>query len=57
MEPIMTIPLTTMSEAEAARVAVQSDEAGLGALRTDRGNLPLDRIDLRADITDRKSVV
>jgi Ca-activated chloride channel homolog len=57
MEPIMTIPLTTMSEAEAARVAVQSDEAGLGALRTDRGNLPLDRIDLRADITGLTSHV
>ena len=27
------------------------DRAGFGALRTDRGNLPLDRLDVRAKIT------
>jgi Ca-activated chloride channel homolog len=58
MESIMTIPITTMSEAEAARAgAAPGDEPGLGALRTDRGNLPLDRIDLRADITGLTSRV
>ncbi|GAA2614247.1 hypothetical protein GCM10010399_51360 [Dactylosporangium fulvum] len=40
-----------MTEAEAARVAVSADEAGIGALRTERGNLPLDRLDVRATIT------
>jgi len=48
--PIST-PIATMSEAEAALLAAPGDEAGLGALRTERGNLPLDRIDLRVDIT------
>jgi Ca-activated chloride channel family protein len=47
----MTVPITPMSDAEAARAAAPVDEAGLGALRTERGNLPLDRIDVRADIT------
>ena len=51
MESIMTVPIMTMSESEAADAAAPRDGAGLGALRTDRGNLPLDRIDLRADIT------
>ena len=43
--------VATMSEAEAQRVAAPKDDAGLGALRTDRGNLPLDRIDVHAAIT------
>ncbi|HTQ19733.1 VIT domain-containing protein, partial [Mycobacterium sp.] len=33
------------------------DEAGLGALRTERGNLPLDRIDVRAEISGLTSQV
>jgi Ca-activated chloride channel homolog len=57
MEFIMTVPITPMSEDEAARVAAPAEEAGLGALRTERGNLPLDRIDLRADITGLTSRV
>jgi Ca-activated chloride channel family protein len=40
-----------MSEAEAQRVAAPKDDAGLGALRTGRGNLPLDRIDVHTAIT------
>jgi Ca-activated chloride channel homolog len=48
--PIST-PIATMSDAEAALLAAPRDEAGLGALRTERGNLPLDGIDLRVDIT------
>jgi hypothetical protein len=40
-----------MPEAEAARVAAPVDGAGLGCLRTTRGNLPLDRLDVRAAVT------
>src|SRR6201984_3247924 len=47
----MTVRITSMTDAEASRVAAADDEAGLGALRTERGNLPLDRIDVRAEIT------
>jgi len=47
----MTVPITPMSDAEAAGLAAPGDEAGLGALHTERGNLPLDHIDLRVDIT------
>lgn len=43
--------VATMSEAEAQRVAAPKDDAGLGALRTERGNLPLDRIDVHTTIT------
>ncbi|GAB3857590.1 VIT domain-containing protein [Dactylosporangium cerinum] len=43
--------VATMSEAEALRVAAPKDDAGLGALRTGRGNLPLDRIDVHTAIT------
>ncbi|WIM87033.1 VIT domain-containing protein [Candidatus Mycobacterium wuenschmannii] len=53
----MTVPVTTMTEAEMADALPPNDEAGLGALRTERGNLPLDRIDLRADITGLTSRV
>ena len=51
MESIMNAPITAMTDAESARVAAPAEGAGLGALRTERGNLPLDRIDIRADIT------
>ncbi|HEV7899857.1 MAG TPA: VIT domain-containing protein [Planosporangium sp.] len=47
----MTLSITPMSPAEAARAAAPVDEAGLGALRTERGNLPLDRLDVHAAIT------
>jgi Ca-activated chloride channel family protein len=47
----MTVHIAPMSEAEATRVAAPDEDAGLGALRTEKGNLPLDLIDLRADIT------
>ncbi|GAA1818549.1 VWA domain-containing protein [Planosporangium flavigriseum] len=47
----MTLSVTTMTPDEAARVAAPVDEAGVGALRTERGNLPLDRLDVRAQIT------
>ena len=51
MESIMNASITAMTDAESARVAAPAEGAGLGALRTERGNLPLDRIDIRADIT------
>ena len=50
----MTVPITALTETE---VASGDDEAGLGALRTERGNLPLDRIDVTADITGLTSRV
>ncbi|WNV84688.1 VIT domain-containing protein [Umezawaea sp. Da 62-37] len=46
----MTFTTTPMRTAELDRVG-QSVDAGVGALRTDRGNLPLDRLDVRATIT------
>src|SRR3954469_6749201 len=47
----MTLSVTQMSPAEATRAAAPVEEAGLGALRTERGNLPLDRLDVHADVT------
>ncbi|OBI69299.1 DUF4349 domain-containing protein [Mycobacterium sp. E796] len=47
----MTVRITSMSDAETDRVAAPDDEAGFGALSTERGNLPLERIDVRAEIT------
>jgi Ca-activated chloride channel family protein len=46
----MTLSVAPMSPAEATRLAAPTEEAGVGALRTDRGNLPLDRLDVRAQI-------
>ena len=42
--------ISTMDAAEVGRIRILPD-AGFGALRTDRGNLPLDRLDVRARIT------
>ncbi|OBG40168.1 DUF4349 domain-containing protein [Mycobacterium sp. E3198] len=52
----MTVPITSMTDAEATGAA-PDDEAGLGALRTERGNLPLACIDVRAQITGLTSRV
>jgi len=57
MESIMNVPIVEMVEAEGARVALPEEDAGLGALSTERGNLPLDRVDIRADITGLTSRV
>jgi Ca-activated chloride channel family protein len=46
----MTVSVQPMSPAELGRIRTLPD-AGLGALRTDRGNLPLDRLDVRTRIT------
>jgi Ca-activated chloride channel family protein len=46
----MTVQIVGMSEAEATRVVADQD-AGLGALHTHRGNLPLDTIEVQAAIT------
>jgi Ca-activated chloride channel family protein len=43
--------VTPLTEPGIARERTPDDETGLGALRTERGNLPLDRLDVRADIT------
>ncbi|WP_214405971.1 VIT domain-containing protein [Pseudonocardia lacus] len=40
-----------LTDDELARDRDGGREPGLGALRTERGNLPLDRLDVRADIT------
>ena len=47
----MTVTVAPMTPAELDRVAPAPDEAGLGALATERGNLPLESIDVRATIT------
>ncbi len=52
----MTVPITSMSDAETTSAAPDG-EAGLGALRTERGNLPLACIDVRAQITGLTSQV
>ena len=46
----MTFTVTPMSPGELGRVRILPD-AGFGNLRTDRGNLPLDRLDVRAKIS------
>jgi Ca-activated chloride channel homolog len=53
----MTVRITTMTDAEETRAAESKEEAGLGALQTDRGNLPLERIDVQAEITGLTSRV
>jgi Ca-activated chloride channel family protein len=47
----MTISITPMGAPELDRIGQAGDDAGFGALRTERGNLPLDRLDVRATIT------
>ncbi|MFI5493767.1 VIT domain-containing protein [Actinoplanes sp. NPDC051859] len=46
----MTLSVTPMEPAELGRIRILPD-AGLGALHTDRGNLPLDRLDVQARIS------
>jgi Ca-activated chloride channel family protein len=46
----MTLSFSTMKPAELDRVRILPD-AGLGALLTERGNLPLDRLDVQARIS------
>lgn len=53
----MTVRITSMTDEQTGRAAAPDDEAGLGAVRTEWGNLPLDRIDVRADITGLTSQV
>jgi Ca-activated chloride channel homolog len=47
----MTVHLVPMSDNEAATVARPDSDAGLGALTTERGNLPLESIAAAASIT------
>lgn len=46
----MTFAVTPMSPGELERIRILPD-AGFGNLRTDRGNLPLDRLDVRARVS------
>ncbi|UQU68310.1 VWA domain-containing protein [Couchioplanes caeruleus] len=46
----MTLSVTPMEPAELGRIRILPD-AGVGALHTDRGNLPLDRLDVRTRIS------
>ncbi|WP_067500892.1 VIT domain-containing protein [Actinoplanes sp. TFC3] len=46
----MTLSVTPMEPAEIGRIRILPD-AGLGALHTERGNLPLDRLDVQAHIS------
>src|ERR1700750_1602022 len=46
----MTFTVQPMGAAEIEGIRILPD-AGFGALRTDRGNLPLDRLDVRARIS------
>jgi Ca-activated chloride channel family protein len=47
----MTFAVAPMKSAEADRIGRTIADAGIGALRTERGNLPLERLDVRAAIT------
>jgi Ca-activated chloride channel family protein len=47
----MTVTAVPMTHEELARILPAPDETGLGALTTDRGNLPLDEITVRTAIT------
>jgi Ca-activated chloride channel family protein len=47
----MTFTVAPMTSVEHDRVGRTIEDAGVGALRTDRGNLPLERLDVRATIT------
>ena len=46
----MTVSVTPMGPAELDRIRILPD-TGFGALHTDRGNLPLDRLDVQAKIS------
>jgi Ca-activated chloride channel family protein len=46
----MTVSVQPMGPTELGRIRILPD-AGVGTLRTDRGNLPLDRLDVRTTIT------
>lgn len=47
----MTLSVAPMEAGEADRVGRTTEDAGVGALRTERGNLPLEHLDVRASVT------
>ncbi|WP_434443916.1 VIT domain-containing protein [Lentzea sp. E54] len=47
----MTISVAPMRSAELDRIGRTTEDTGVGALRTERGNLPLERLDVRATVT------
>ncbi|HWG26194.1 VIT domain-containing protein [Actinospica sp.] len=53
----MITRIDPLPETREAADSVPEESAGLGALRTERGNLPLHRLDVRADITGLSSAI
>ena len=51
------LPEQPVRSALPGEMADRAEEAGLGTLRTERGNLPLRRLDLHADITGLSSAI
>ncbi len=47
----MTFSITPMDVSELDRIGRAVGEGGVGSLRTERGNLPLERVDVRAAVT------
>ncbi|MBW4718352.1 VIT domain-containing protein [Saccharothrix obliqua] len=47
----MSTPIEVIATAAPVTAAPATDDAGLGCLRTERGNLPLEAVDVRAAIT------
>jgi Ca-activated chloride channel family protein len=47
----MTFTVAPMKSAEGDRIGWTTEDAGVGALRTEHGNLPLERLDVRATVT------
>jgi Ca-activated chloride channel homolog len=48
---VTALTVTTMTDQERDRLAGGGPESGLGTLRTERGNLPLELLDVRAELT------
>src|SRR5262249_22464896 len=49
-EPVMTTPLSLLTDDEVSRAARADEEAGFGSLSTAKGHLPLRALDVRARI-------
>ncbi|WP_419993673.1 VIT domain-containing protein [Streptomyces boninensis] len=47
----MTVPITPLEKDDYAPLQDVDEDAGLGALRTDKGNLPLEAVDITAQLT------
>src|SRR5262249_27375941 len=49
-EPVMTTPLSLLTDDEVSRAARADEEAGFGSLSTAKGHLPLRALDVRAQV-------